>query len=58
MTIKEGKYKGMDINQVPDNYLLWLSNQPSYGKKYKKAEREEIAKRLAVMPKPKPPKFW
>jgi len=50
MIIKDGKYKGMDINQVPDNYLLWLSNQPSYGKKYKKAEREEIAKRLAVMP--------
>ena len=58
MIIKDGKYKGMDVNQVPDNYLLWLSNQPSYGKKYKKAEREEIAKRLSVMPKQKLPKFW
>lgn len=24
-----GKYKGMRISDVPDNYLLWLSGQPA-----------------------------
>ncbi len=58
MTIKEGIYKGKHISQVPDNYLLWLSNQVSYTKKYNQQERDEISKRLANTPKLKPPKFW
>lgn len=58
MTIKEGVYKGKDISQVPDNYLLWLSNQVSYAKNYNQLERDEISKRLSIAPKLKPPKFW
>jgi len=58
MIMKGGQYEGKELNEVPDSYLNWLTNQKSYHLWYKKSEREEIAKRLAATPKLKPPKFW
>lgn len=56
--MKEGKYKGKELWQVPDNYLVWLTNQKSYHSWYNKEERQQIALRISAMPKLKPPKFW
>lgn len=58
MRLKKGKYAGLDIEQVPTNYLIWLSNSNGYKKAYNQQERDEIAKVLNNLPKPKAIKFW
>jgi uncharacterized protein (DUF3820 family) len=43
--IKNGQYKGQSIDQVPDNYLLWMTNQET---------RDNIFTRLSNRPKKAP----
>lgn len=52
--IKEGKYKGYAIDQVPDNYLLWMTNQKSFSKDYNQETRDKIFTRLSNRPKKAP----
>lgn len=42
MIIQFGKYKGLNIKSVPDDYLMWLSKPVYSGKFYESVHSTEL----------------